>query len=199
MKKTNTYKFLTAGVLAAFLLLVVSLFLFYKGNILFSKKSSKLITPPSLDEPNNYPADSAIPYYTLKWMNNIKFTKLGILSRADIQTTNEGRVTHKSIDKPGEINIDKVANVNYPFVARIELTNPEKNTAEILYFSKIRFDKAQIFRIDKNGNSEKANWSDIKIGDYAIIEENINLLISNVDKKNNFTDEYLKSLTIYLK
>jgi hypothetical protein len=155
-------------------------------------------TIPTLDKPDYYPPDSSIPYYTLKWMNNIKFTKKELLKKADIQTSNEGKISRISFKK-GEVNIDKAKNVNYPFVVRIELIDPNTNKTETLFFSKTRYEKAQIYRTDELGIDTLVKWEDIKVGEYVTIAENINLLISNVDEKNNFTDKYLNSLIIHVK
>jgi hypothetical protein len=196
MKKKNSRKiyFFASIALALVLTLVLS---FFAINKFFPNKNT-VKNLASLDMPDYSSPDSAISYYTLKWLDNIKFTKKGILSRANIQTTNEGIVVHRSF-KTGKINVDKKANVNYPFVVRIQLSNEANNTKETLYFSQIRYDKAQIFRTKVDGSQSKTNWEDIKEGDYIIIEESIDLLIPNVDSQNNFTDKYLKSLTIHLK
>jgi len=151
-----------------------------------------------VDRPNYYPSDSAIPYYTLKWIENMKFAKKGLMTGANLQFTNEGKITHLSF-KHGKLNIDKEANVNYPFVARIELTNSINNKHETLYFSQARYEKAQIYRETKDGSIKKISWEDIKIGDYAKVEESVDLLITNTDNQNNFTDKYVKSLIIYVK
>lgn len=153
---------------------------------------------PTLDTPEYYPKDAAVPYYTLKWLNNIKYTKKGLLTAANIQTRNEGVITRISF-KHSEINIDKETHVNYPFVVRVELNNSKSKKIETLFFSKARYDKAQIFRTGKSGSEQRISWEEIKVGEYATIEENIDLLISNVDDKSNFTDNYLKSLTIHIK
>lgn len=197
MKKKTIKRIPTITLLTLFLLLII-LFEFFALNKYSLLKNNSLKDVPTLDKPNYYLSDSAIPYYTLKWLENIKFAKKGILSRANIQTTNEGKITRLSF-KHGEINIDKEANVNYPFVVRIELNDSVNNKSETLYFSRIRYDKAEIYRIEKNGLKKKTSWEDIKVGNDAKIEESIDLLVPNVDDKNNFTDKYLKSLTIYLK
>ena len=195
MKKKNRYKIHhVVSIIGVSLILILSFFAISK----FLPSSNTVKNLSSLDIADYHSPDSAISYYTLKWLDNIKFTKRGILTRANIQTTNEGIVVHKSF-KTGKINVDKKANVNYPFVVRIQLSNEANNTKETLYFSQIRYDKAQIFRTTLDGSRMRTNWEDIKEGDYIKIEESIDLLIPNVDSENNFTDKYLKSLTIYLK
>lgn len=197
MKKKNIKKIPVSILLVLLLLLVAVLsFIIFSQYSLIKKDSSNNMV--SVDRPDYYPSDAAVPYLTLKWLNNIKYAKKGILSTANIQTMNEGRITLISF-KQGKINVDKKADINYPFVVRIELKNQVQGTKETLFFSKIRYEKAQIFRTEKNGLVKKTNWNDIKVGDSARIEESINLLISNVDSQNNFTDKYLKSLIIYLK
>lgn len=152
----------------------------------------------TLDREDYYPEDSAIPYYTYKWLENIKFSKKGILTRAIIQTTNEGKISKISFKK-SSINVDAKANVNYPFVVRIELLDPKNGKNETLYFSQARYNVARIYRIDQFGNKNKIRWEDIRVGEYAIIHEEVNLLIPNTDSQNNFIDKNVKSLIIYLK
>lgn len=196
MRKKNIRNTSILVLSAAFLLLIVVLsFTIFSQYSLIKKDNSK--DTASVDSPNDYPSDSAVPYVTLKWLNNIKYSKKGILNIANIQTMNEGRIARISF-KQSELNVDKEAKINYPFVVRIELENPADKNRETLYFSKIRFEKAEIYRTEPNGSIKKSNWRDIKVGDKAKIEENIDLLISNVDSKNNFTDKYVKSLIIHL-
>ena len=196
MKKKNIRKIPILVLSTLFLLLMAVLsFTIFSQYSLIKKDGSKDMA--SIDRSNYYPSDAAVPYLTLKWLNNIKYAKKGILSMANIQTMNEGKITRISF-KQGEINVDREAKINYPFVVRIEIENPADKKNETLYFSRIRFEKAEIYRTETNGLIKKAYWKDIKVGDKAKIEENIDLLISNVDSKNNFTDKYVKSLIIYL-
>jgi len=179
-------------------LLLVALFSIYLITNNSLQKNKNLKNLPTLDTPDYYPVDSAIPFYNLKWLDNLKYDIKGILTEANVQTVNEGKITRISFEH-GEINVDKKANLNYPFVVRIELSNPVNNKKEVLFFSSVRYEKAQIFRTGENGELNKVGWEDIKAGDTASIEENIDLLISNTDGKKKFTDNYVKSLIIILK
>lgn len=184
-------------IISALFLLVAAVWSFFFLSKYFLLKNSNLKNIGSVDRPNYYRPDGAIPYYNLKWLENIKFDGKGLLTKANLQTTNEGKITRLSFEH-GEINVDKERNVNYPYVVRIELHNPAANNNETLFFSQMRYNIAQIYRIDKNGLSKKTDWNDVKVGDYAKVEESIDLMVANTDSQINFTDKYVKSLTIYL-
>ena len=175
------------------ILIIVPVFTF----LTFNRITTKAEKNYSVDTPDYYPKDSAVPFYTLKWLNNIKYAKKGILSGANLETIYEGEVVQFSLDK-GDLNIDKNSGLNYPFVARIELKNKDGKKVT-LFFSQVRYDKAKIFRSDTAGGEKRVTWNEIKPGDYAKVIEKIDLLIANTDEKINFTDKFVNSLTIYLK
>lgn len=183
------------------ILILILLFLVLLPAVFLIKRkiagSNNLSSTPTLDIHNSRRSDGAVSYYTMKWLENIKFGGKGILSRVNLQTTNEGKITRLSFNH-GEINVDKETNVNYPFVVRMELYNDKNQNYETLYFSQVRYDKAKLYKTGQNGLTEKIGWSDVKVGDYAKVEEETDLLISNVDNQNKFTDSHVKNLTIYL-
>jgi len=147
----------------------------------------------SVDTPVESIPNKAITTLNMKWLQNLAYGKKEILKKAEVKTSLEGKITLITF-KPGIINIDKQNNINYPYKAalRIESTDGIVNT---VYFSDARVKKAQIFKNIK-GVNWTLKWQDLKNNDKIKIEEQVDLLIPNADDNNNFTDKFVKSLSI---
>lgn len=197
MKKRTTEKILFWTITSQLLLIIFLLIIYYKNNYSVKKEVS-LIKTSSINKSDYTFLNSAIPFTTLKWLENLKFAKKGLLTRADLQVVHEGIITQLSFQN-GEYNVNQEIELIYPYVVRIELKIHDSGKKYTLFFSKARYEISKLYRIGKDDLITKANWSDLKIGDNVKIEENINLLISNTDNNNRFTDEFVNSLTIYIK